>query len=197
MFEFLFPPQKIEDFRFPPCKYCPYPLSAKLGNPPHSGGLVSSSALVDMSRSPSGCWTSTLLISAHQEAHTNFQCGVPQVVTWALTRFTCHCSCSAESKSTTARVGEGGAPLHVISDSKKPSKWSTAQQYNMMTPQESTRSSHLFYSPHTRSVSTSLSSLSQYYGDALFNACFSHLKSQISSLPLLFSPTRSTTATSA
>ena len=34
MFEFRLPPQKIEDFRFPPSKNCPFPLSAKLGTPP-------------------------------------------------------------------------------------------------------------------------------------------------------------------
>ena len=34
MFEFRFPPQKIEDFRFPPSINWSFLLSAKLGNPP-------------------------------------------------------------------------------------------------------------------------------------------------------------------
>ena len=36
MFEFRFPPQKIEDFRLPPCENCPFPLSASLASFVHT-----------------------------------------------------------------------------------------------------------------------------------------------------------------
>ena len=37
-------------------------------------------------------------LNALSQVHPNFQCCVPKVVTWALTMFTCHCSCTPESK---------------------------------------------------------------------------------------------------
>ena len=54
-------------------------------------------------------------MNAQSQAHPNFQCGVPQVVTWAHTMFICHYSCSAEGKRVEGSVccerGERGTYL--------------------------------------------------------------------------------------
>ena len=65
MFEFRFPPQKIEDFHFPPCKNCTFPLSAKLGNPPSIASMTNNPSFVSVLLGRTNCRCDSCSFALH------------------------------------------------------------------------------------------------------------------------------------